>query len=643
MKSILKKRKGITLIALVVTIVVLLILAGISISMLTGENGILTNTSSAKIQTELANYKEQVDLYKTQKVMENIEFNEQSLTVGKDSLNYNTKPDGERGNIKTIIPDLKDEYISNLQIIKGSLSIKTKDKKIIKIAQSVGIEVNPYDITDDGELISSNGNLLLVDNNGTLTLPDTVKKIGYGAFSGVSGLKKIIIPSSVIEIEPYAFSNNTTLESVEIQGDLEKIGENAFDDATNLKEINLPDSINDIGKRAFRRTSLSEVVIPKNLSSVQLDVFSECKLMKKITLQEGVEEILEDAFRSNAFNNIKLPSTLKNINGRAFSYCDNLIDIDVSENPNFTYTSGILMNQNEKSMAFISSAKLKNITEFEIPEGIKSFNNNIYNFSNITKLIIPSSLEDIYVGFLPTSIADVEIKEGNQKLIAQNGILYNTNNDMIMCYSKDKDITIPDGIENIKTYSFTQAENVENITFPDSVKKIEIRIILTSTKIKNINIGKNVTYINPLFKNQNYSGNVNIDKDNPVYEVKDNILYQKVDGKKDILVRVLYNIQNNNITIDSEVKKLGDYAFYAQSGLTQISIPSGVTTLGRAFNYCPYLTKVEIPNTVTSIEKNCFADSTNNLTEIIVNNKENSISGAPWGAVKGLKVVTWKN
>ena len=39
-----KNNKGITLIALVITIIVLLILAGISIAMLTGENGILTNS-----------------------------------------------------------------------------------------------------------------------------------------------------------------------------------------------------------------------------------------------------------------------------------------------------------------------------------------------------------------------------------------------------------------------------------------------------------------------------------------------------------------------------------------------------------------------------------------------------------------------
>ena len=73
-------------------------------------------------------------------------------------------------------------------------------------------------------MLSSEGNLLLLDNEGTLTLPDSVKKIGYGAFSGLEGLRKIIIPASVTEIEGYAFSNNKALETVVIQGNLTSIG-----------------------------------------------------------------------------------------------------------------------------------------------------------------------------------------------------------------------------------------------------------------------------------------------------------------------------------------------------------------------------------------------------------------------------------
>ena len=54
--------KGITLIALVITIIVLLILAGVSIATLTGDNGILTKASDASKESEIASVKEQAQL-----------------------------------------------------------------------------------------------------------------------------------------------------------------------------------------------------------------------------------------------------------------------------------------------------------------------------------------------------------------------------------------------------------------------------------------------------------------------------------------------------------------------------------------------------------------------------------------------------
>lgn len=57
-----KQERGITLIALVITIIVLLILAGISIATITGENGILTKASTAKDETKKVQYKEILEL-----------------------------------------------------------------------------------------------------------------------------------------------------------------------------------------------------------------------------------------------------------------------------------------------------------------------------------------------------------------------------------------------------------------------------------------------------------------------------------------------------------------------------------------------------------------------------------------------------
>ena len=65
LKQVKKKKqrnKGITLIALVITIIILLILAGITISTLTGDNGILAKASEAKEKTMQANAEEQVEI-----------------------------------------------------------------------------------------------------------------------------------------------------------------------------------------------------------------------------------------------------------------------------------------------------------------------------------------------------------------------------------------------------------------------------------------------------------------------------------------------------------------------------------------------------------------------------------------------------
>ena len=76
-------KKGITLISLVVTIIVLLILAGVTIATLTGENGILTRASEAKEKTEEAQEKEGLELAVTSSQMEDVntlEITEEKLS-----------------------------------------------------------------------------------------------------------------------------------------------------------------------------------------------------------------------------------------------------------------------------------------------------------------------------------------------------------------------------------------------------------------------------------------------------------------------------------------------------------------------------------------------------------------------------------
>ena len=112
---------GITLLALVVTIIVLLILAGVTISAINSNNGVLTQAKRATITSDLSKYKEEVELYKASKQLESTEnkngtngnrFEATSLNASylENSLVYNTKGDSQNGDITTIIPDLKKDY-----------------------------------------------------------------------------------------------------------------------------------------------------------------------------------------------------------------------------------------------------------------------------------------------------------------------------------------------------------------------------------------------------------------------------------------------------------------------------------------------------------------------------------------------------
>ena len=88
-------QKGITLIALVITIIVLLILAGVSIAMLTGQNGILTQANNAKNATELASAKEKVELAVIGAISQT---RDGTLTVGKlrtELANYGGTVEGD--------------------------------------------------------------------------------------------------------------------------------------------------------------------------------------------------------------------------------------------------------------------------------------------------------------------------------------------------------------------------------------------------------------------------------------------------------------------------------------------------------------------------------------------------------------------
>ena len=117
-----------------------------------------------------------------------------------------------------------------------------------------------YMFTGDEALIdiALGGNITWIGNGAfeqclsleKIALPDTVKYIGYSAFS-YTGLKEIVIPDGVERIEANTFSYCTELERVYLPESVTFIGDYAFGNCMNLKEINIPDSVTEISQNAF--------------------------------------------------------------------------------------------------------------------------------------------------------------------------------------------------------------------------------------------------------------------------------------------------------------------------------------------------------------------------------------------------------
>ena len=146
-----KKEKGITMIALIVTIIVLLILAGITIATITSDNGIIRNANDAKEQTEIGNEKEVVDRAVIQAMGKNKRGNlvEDEL---QEELNRIT------GDGKTETNDVGEEF--EVGFIESKRYYTVDKEGNVTGPQEIVEDKSPGDITKD-----KNGNSLAGDEN----------------------------------------------------------------------------------------------------------------------------------------------------------------------------------------------------------------------------------------------------------------------------------------------------------------------------------------------------------------------------------------------------------------------------------------------------------------------------------------------
>lgn len=144
-----KKENGITLIALVISIIVLLILAGVTIVTLTGDNGLLTKARDAKNTSEKSAIREEIDLLLLQaKMGEKIEDLFGTDNINKDGAVYEINYKGEEillsstyDYIEKVEPQDKGEW--NFDVNTQTLTKYNWDLTTVRGKQEVGEVIIP--------------------------------------------------------------------------------------------------------------------------------------------------------------------------------------------------------------------------------------------------------------------------------------------------------------------------------------------------------------------------------------------------------------------------------------------------------------------------------------------------------------------
>lgn len=305
------EQDGITLIALVVTIVVLLILASISIQTLTGDNGIITQSQKAKYETDYARETEAIELAKTEIIASGKEITKENLQSALDKV---------EGTGKTRVEET--EYGDELEITFMGTNYKHSETLSIDSISEEEQSYWTYRDNDDGTvtLLKYNPPASKLAGLTELVVPNKlhgkkVKSVGGGEseyrdviwgsniraegyfnsepagyynsepIDSQNTIKKLIIQKNIKEIGKGAFINGFKIEEIELNSGLTKIGDNAFYGCYSLKSVKIPTGVKEIGYRVFGWCyNMKEIYIPKGVVSMGEHIFYSHDSMFNITV-----------------------------------------------------------------------------------------------------------------------------------------------------------------------------------------------------------------------------------------------------------------------------------------------------------------------------------------------------------------------
>ena len=449
-------------------------------------------------------------------------------------------------------------------------------------------------------------------------------KIGDNAFYGCSGLTSITLPSGVTWIGGYAFDGCSGLTSLTIPSGVTGIGDNAFDGCSGLTSLTIPFSVTWIGCNAFSGCSgLTSITLPSGLTEIGYGVFSGCSGLTSMTLPAGVTEIGDYAFKGcSGLTSLTIPSSVTEIGESAFSGCSGLT--------NLTIPSSVTSIGNS---AFAGCSGLTSI--YAYLEKIPELGSNVFTGCDAKNCIlyVPKGTYD-----------DYWVSEfGYFENIVEGGLLTTQ-----VTIKLDEAGTLPNGIGNQK-YLITNLKIVGKINGTDlkfiremagrdfNMKKTGGKLSILDLSEAKIVAGGDA-YVSNYGNRYTYNDNLGIAAFAGCSGLTSLTIPSGVTSIDSEAFRGCSGL--TSLTIPSGVTSIGAGAFYGCSGLTSLTIPSCVTSIGGwAFEYCSGLTSLTIPSGITSIGESAFAGCSG-LTSLTLPSGVTSIGDYAFQDCSGLTSLT---
>lgn len=401
--------------------------------------------------------------------------------------------------------------------------------------------------------------------DGVVTIPEEVNdykvvKVGRYAFYNAYSMTSVVLPQTITAIEDYAFFRCSQLGSFMLPKGVTSLGNFVFLSCGNLTSLSVED-----GNPIYSSSEGSNVIIETAANKVVIG-------STHATIPSGVTSIGDNVFNNVNGGEISIPSTVTTIGNQAFANMYNST-VTVEWDAPIAIDESVFQWSNNNYLRVPEGTK----TAYQAATGWSTFGEDHILEGRIGETFTVATTEGVEV--LYTILSD----NTNSKTCQVGYMEGEWNKTAIDGNSAEGIVTIPDEVNGYKVvkvgkYAFYNAYRMTSVVLPQTVTGIE-NYAFANCGLTKFVLPKSVTRIGQsIFQFCSGLTSLTVEGGNPVFS----------------------SPEGSNVIIETAAKKV-------VTGLTHVTIPSGVTSIGESAFYNVNGAEITIPSTVTTIEDQAFA------------------------------------